>query len=130
VDSAERIVAVLGGTPKDSSWMPLMNRLLQKIRTARSKMTFSRKQTKQPRGDFPSVSVGNSFGGGSKVCLFLNGFVPVSQLDLPIQRPGTMAFYGNANKRTLLSLMACQGFLRLVGFANCAYLSVSHFFGG
>lgn len=46
-----------------------MKELESKLTQARAKMTFSKKQKAHKRGPYPSVSVGNSFGGGSKVYL-------------------------------------------------------------
>lgn len=44
-----------------------MKELADKLGEARDKLSFSEKQQNHKRGDFPSVSIGTSFGGGSKV---------------------------------------------------------------
>lgn len=69
VDREGRIIAALAGRPRDENWDELMKELTEAIRQAHEKMTFSEKQTTHIRGEFTSVSVGNSFGGGSKVFL-------------------------------------------------------------
>lgn len=69
VDKQGRIIAVLAGRPRGDDWTELTEELAGLLSKAGSKMTFSRKQRSggHKRGDFPSVSVGTSFGGGSKV---------------------------------------------------------------
>lgn len=69
VDREGRVISVLAGKPRDGKWDSLMKELEEAIAKAREKMSFSKKQKKHVRGKFPSVSVGNSFGGGSKVNL-------------------------------------------------------------
>lgn len=67
VDKAGRIIAVLAGKPRDDAWDAVMTKLTAQIKDARGGMTFSKKQEAHKRGKFPSVAVGTSFGGGSKV---------------------------------------------------------------
>lgn len=67
VDREGRVISVLAGTPRDPNWGSLMKELEEAIGQAQEKMTFSKKQKEHVRGVFPSVSVGSSFGGGSKV---------------------------------------------------------------
>ncbi|KAE9391872.1 hypothetical protein BT96DRAFT_1000930 [Gymnopus androsaceus JB14] len=102
VDREGRIISALAGTPCDRNWGTLMKELEDAIANAREKMSFSNKQKEHIRGEYPSVSMGNSFGGGSK-------------------RPGTMAFYGKGNKAILMSVIATAAFQRLVGFTNCIF---------
>lgn len=68
VDRNGRIIAVLAGKPKGENWDGLMKELEDLLHLAHDGMTFTPKQMATKRGLFPSVSVGNSFGGGSKVC--------------------------------------------------------------
>lgn len=67
VDREGRVISVLAGTPRDPNWGALMKELGEAVGKAREEMTFSKKQKEHVRGTFPSVSVGTSFGGGSKV---------------------------------------------------------------
>ncbi|KAE9394188.1 hypothetical protein BT96DRAFT_828078 [Gymnopus androsaceus JB14] len=102
VDKSGRIITVLAGKPRDNNWDAIMAELAQKLKDVRGKMSFSKKQKVHKHGKFTSVSVGNSFGGGS-------------------QRPGMMAFYSTTNRLILMSLIAFSSFQRLVSFTNCVF---------
>lgn len=54
-----------------------MDDLAARVKEARDTMTFSAKQNSNKRGHFPSVSVGTSFGGGSKVRFLGTAFTAV-----------------------------------------------------
>ncbi|KAE9394141.1 hypothetical protein BT96DRAFT_828130, partial [Gymnopus androsaceus JB14] len=97
-----RIIAALAGKLRDNSWDAVMAKLTPKLKDARGKMLFSGKQKVHKHGLFPTVSVGNSFRGGS-------------------QRPGTVVFYSTANQLILMSLIAFSGFQRLVGLTYCIF---------
>ncbi|KAF9062410.1 hypothetical protein BDP27DRAFT_1368872 [Rhodocollybia butyracea] len=102
IDKGGRIIAVLAGKPRDDNWDAVMTKLTAQIKDAHGSMMFSKKQEAHKRGKFSLVAVGTLFGGGSK-------------------RPGTMAFYGVANRAILVSLIASSGFRHLVGFANSIF---------
>ncbi|KAE9388176.1 hypothetical protein BT96DRAFT_836639, partial [Gymnopus androsaceus JB14] len=102
VDREDRVISVLAGNPSNPHWPAAMKELETKIMKSRANMSFSEKQKKNKRGPYPSVSVGNSFGGGSK-------------------RPGAMAFHSKTNMLILMSLISSPGFQRLMGFANSMF---------
>ncbi|KAE9382416.1 hypothetical protein BT96DRAFT_1027660, partial [Gymnopus androsaceus JB14] len=66
VDNEGRIITALAGTPDDPNWIPLMQELAENVRHARDHMSFS--TSRRRTSAFPAllVSIGNSFGGGSK----------------------------------------------------------------
>ncbi|KAJ3751711.1 hypothetical protein EV360DRAFT_97671 [Lentinula raphanica] len=96
------VISLLAGKPRDRKWDTVMKELEELLRSARKKMSFSQKQRNNKRGSGPSVSMGTSFGGGS-------------------QGPGTMAFYGDANRRILMNIAASPSLQRLIGFTNCLF---------
>ncbi|KAJ3710079.1 hypothetical protein C8R42DRAFT_597590, partial [Lentinula raphanica] len=102
LDKSGRIIGVLAGKPRDSKWDSLIKDLEEQVRSARQTMSFSKKQSSSKRVSGPSVAMGTSFGGGS-------------------QAPGTMAFYGAANRRILINMASSPSFQRLVGFTNCVF---------
>ncbi|KAJ3831415.1 hypothetical protein F5878DRAFT_647651, partial [Lentinula raphanica] len=73
VDTIGRIIVILGGKPKDKkgerrdrTWTATMTNLKTLLQDARDKMTFTSKQKSSMRGQYPSVAMGTSFGGGSQ----------------------------------------------------------------
>ncbi|TDL13644.1 hypothetical protein BD410DRAFT_846742 [Rickenella mellea] len=64
VDGKDRVVAVLVGRPRDPGWAALSNDVFTTISKARDRCTFSQDQADHRRGQFPTLSIGTSFGGG------------------------------------------------------------------
>lgn len=70
VDQHGRVISVLAGTPRGANWMPGIQKLTTRVRQARRKMSFRKNQSLNKRSASPSVSMGTSFGGGSKASVY------------------------------------------------------------
>ena len=68
-DGKSRVIGVCAGRPDDPLWDPLHKRVAKEVDTARDRMNFGPKDVNHRRMADPSKAVGNSFGGGQKVCL-------------------------------------------------------------
>ena len=68
IDSKSRVIGVCAGCPDDPSWDPLHKRVAKEVDAARDRMNFESKDVNHRRMANPSKAVGNSFGGGQKVC--------------------------------------------------------------
>lgn len=72
---SKELIALLAGRPKDPSYKDSLQDLEGKMDTA-SECTSEKwaQRKRNSRGKHDAVSVGLSYGGGSKVCLSSNGF--------------------------------------------------------
>jgi hypothetical protein len=68
IDGRSRVIGVCAGRPDDPSWDPLHKRVAREVDTARNQMNFGPKDVNHRRMADPSKAVGDSFGGGQKVC--------------------------------------------------------------
>ncbi|KAJ7662034.1 hypothetical protein DFH06DRAFT_1325357 [Mycena polygramma] len=106
IDSKGRIIAVLGGMPKDTAgWRALTDRAAFLMATRAEGGSFSAEQTHHRRAaePYPSISRGISHGGGQT-------------------EPGEL--HNNvSNTRVTDELLREECFQRLAGFANCLFMS-------
>ncbi|KAJ7511928.1 hypothetical protein B0H11DRAFT_2214798 [Mycena galericulata] len=104
VDSKGRIIAVLGGMPKDlAGWKRVTNRATELLAQRVNEGSFSTDQLHHRRAQnpYPSVSRGISHGGGQT-------------------EPGELC-NNEANTRLTDQLLREKCFQRLAGFANCLF---------
>jgi hypothetical protein len=71
-DSDERIVVILGGSPRDPDWKGLGDSAATAMEETRAELeeagVLLPKHCSHRRGEFCAFAVGNSHGGGCKVC--------------------------------------------------------------
>ncbi|KAF5353901.1 hypothetical protein D9756_007287 [Leucocoprinus leucothites] len=67
LDRKKRVIGVLLGQPRDSEgWKKVHDAAYEAFQTVASKLSYSKKELSQRRGDFPAVAHGISFGGGQE----------------------------------------------------------------
>jgi hypothetical protein len=73
VEDEDRVVVILGGSPRDAGWTALANDGAAQMEAARLELEKSgaleNKHTSHRRGDFTACAIGCSHGGGRKVCV-------------------------------------------------------------
>ena len=71
-DSDERVVVILGGSPRDPDWDDLGSSAANAMEETRAELeeagVLLPKHCSHRRGEFCAFAVGNSHGGGRKVC--------------------------------------------------------------
>jgi len=116
VDRSGRVIALLGGSPRDPSWDNVEKEAREAIQHAGAKIKFTAKQTTHRRGPSPAVSKGLSHGGGQTVGARPHTYQ--SRITLP-QEPGILSNSSKTNA-ALTELFATKSIRRFVGFANRA----------
>ncbi|KAH9014024.1 hypothetical protein EDB85DRAFT_1876641 [Lactarius pseudohatsudake] len=102
LDREKRIIGVLVGQPRDSSWESAKGGALAALGAARGQMTFGEKETNRRRGPFPCVAHGISFGGGQP-------------------EPRYLSHSSSNNARVLEELMEDPSIQRICNFGSRAF---------
>ncbi|EMD33445.1 hypothetical protein CERSUDRAFT_22896, partial [Gelatoporia subvermispora B] len=101
VDKHDVIFAVLAGRPiNDASWDSVCDSAADAMHLAHKKASFTEKYKTNRRGDFDSLSIGVSFGGGQEVPSFLS--------------------HSDKNQRALSSLLENSNICRIARFGSAA----------
>lgn len=120
-DVEDRVVAVLGGSPRDPDWKGVGDGASEAMKKTRTKLdeagVLRDKHYSHRRGEFCALAVGCSHGGGRKVHQLL-AFC-LNQLT-SFQRPGLIA-NPPAIALALRKLVKHPSFQRIAGFANSMY---------
>ncbi|KAJ7196694.1 hypothetical protein GGX14DRAFT_375892, partial [Mycena pura] len=98
VDRSGRVIALLGGSPRDPAWDDVEKEAQEAIVHAEAKIKFTAKQKTHRRGPSPAVTKGLSHGGGQT-------------------EPGLLSNTAKTNA-ALTELFATKAIRRFVGFAN------------
>ena len=82
IDSRSQVIGVCTGRLDDPSWDPLHERVAREMDTTCDCMNFGPKDVNHHRMADTSNTVGNSFGGGQKVCftVCVNGHHSLSSI--------------------------------------------------
>ncbi|KAJ6555623.1 hypothetical protein DFH09DRAFT_1318031 [Mycena vulgaris] len=104
LDSRHRVIALLGGMPRDAGWKDVANgaAALLMERLPRIRLTEERLQHRRAQESFPAIARGWSHGGGQT-------------------EPGELC-NNVANTRLTNELLAHEYFRRISGFANLLFL--------
>jgi hypothetical protein len=117
-DSDERVIVILGGSPRDPDWEGLCDSAATAMEETRAELedagVLLPKHYSHRWGEFCAFAVGNSHGGGRKVCHV--ALPPFIQL-IHLQRPGRIV-NSPVIGQVLSKLVKLPSFCRLAGFAN------------
>jgi hypothetical protein len=123
LDSEGRVVALLGGRPRDSSWDMVQKVASKDISEARKACQFSEKDASHRRCLSPSLACGFSFGGGQKVpYIFSFHKVFVTHRGNLPKVPGTLGLTHN-NRAAMTNLIQSSAIQRIAGHSNGLFLA-------
>lgn len=126
VDTEGRVIGLLAGRPADPAWDNVASEAYAAMARAAKEATFSAKQKLHDRGNFATLAVGVSFGGGRTVRQCPPRLFAVTEL---YQVPGRVD-NTPAHQKILSALCANPAIRRLAGFGSGEHVCTGALYGG
>lgn len=110
----------MAGQPNDNDWDSVHRSCHLALLSSKTRCRFLKKAFRHRRGNYPSLNVGISFGGGQKVSIHVSSMRSLNARFPATQVPGNLK-HEQGNAAELASLLKEKCFQRVAGFASNAF---------